>query len=81
MKSFAKLETIGDNQILVELQSGPDGPCVRIRRDNSVTVEMTQGPWPDNSEGWDEAEKVFNEADLAAYAKELDAMANSFTEN
>ncbi|WP_226779007.1 hypothetical protein [Oceaniglobus trochenteri] len=71
---FARLEVVGDRQILAELESGPEGPQVRIRRDLDFSVEVTQGPWPDDDEGWDTAESVLENLNMTEAAARMDLM-------
>lgn len=75
---FARLEVIDGRQILAELVNGDEGPKIRIRRDNDITVEIFAGPWPDNDSGWDAAEKKLRDVDLTVAAAEIDSKVAGF---
>lgn len=72
--AFARLETVNDLQILAEIISSDKGPALRFRRDDGVSCEITVGPWPDDPEGWEKAEKALVSADMVWAARQLDGM-------
>ena len=73
MGDFARLEVHGGLQVLtrVEAKDVDDrgyGPCVVTRCDPTVTMEVTEGPWPDTPSGWNEAEAVMKAKNLEEFA-------------
>lgn len=73
MSNFARLEIHDGLQVLCRVEAksnenGEYGPCVVTRCDPSFTFEITEGPWPDDEDGWDAAEATLARKDLAKFA-------------
>lgn len=71
---FAKLETIRERQILVELINSDDGPKIRIRRDDDITCEITLGPWSNTEDGWAKASSALEKSNMELLATKLDGI-------
>ncbi|WP_226783155.1 hypothetical protein [Oceaniglobus trochenteri] len=74
MNDFARLETHEGLQVLSRIEAkqgsnGEYGPHLITRCDPSVTVEIHEGPWSDDDDGWDAAEKALAQKDLASFAR------------
>jgi hypothetical protein len=74
MSDFARLEKHYDVQVLsfIEARDGDNGkygPCLITRCDPSISITYIEGPWPDDEDGWDAAEKALAEKDLEEFVK------------
>lgn len=80
MSDFARLETHDGLQVLafVEAKSNDDdeyGPCLVTRCDPSISIVITNGPWPDDDAGWSAAEAALAALDLSKFASDAVAFA------
>jgi len=80
-EDFARLERSTFGQILATIQKdetseGEEGPTVRVRlaERHGMVPEITMGPWDDTDEGWIQAQKFFEEADLQKTAEDMAKM-------
>lgn len=78
MTNFARLEDTTHGQCLAEIITKDEGekfgPAVRMRIDKGFTVEVTVGPYSDDEDGWDEAEKHLADLVMQEVADELAGM-------
>ena len=83
MPNFARLESHDGHQVLARIEAkdgenGEYGPCVVLRCDPSITIEITYGPWPDDETGWDAAKEFMAGYDMGNFAQSAVKMANRF---
>jgi hypothetical protein len=82
MKKFARLEEVDGRQILAEIfcASDKEGPKLRIRRDMSVSMELTLGPWGTGEKAWEKALEELEGIDMQLAAQEFDELLANLAE-
>ena len=80
---IARLEVHDGLQVLARIEAkegdyGQYGPCVIVRCDPSVSVEVTEGPFADDEDGWNAADDLLKKFDLAAFVVAARQVVSSF---
>ncbi|MEP3669948.1 MAG: hypothetical protein ABJN42_24830 [Roseibium sp.] len=70
---FARLEDTKYGQMLITVQSSPEGPTVEYRLAERMNCEprVRRGPWPDTEEGWAQARETMRVTDIPIAAEEM----------